>query len=365
MSFVQINGLRKFFGDTTAAAIDLLEVHEGEFLSLLGPSGCGKTTTLRCIAGILEPDQGFISIRGQDITRVPPYRRNLGMVFQNYALFPHFTIFENVAYGLKNRGIKGDVVKKKVSEALELVELPGIESRFPHQLSGGQQQRVALARAIVYDPDVLLLDEPLSNLDAKLRKSMRFELKRLQRQLKLTTIFVTHDQQEALSLSDKIVVMNAGRVEQVGTPNEIYENPRTLFVADFIGSTNILKGIVRACDAAAKRCRVSLLDSSEVWAWYEEEVAVDSEVDLIVKPEKIRILTDGEKAANSVGGKVLNVAYSGANYNYHVQVAGHSVVEIVGSALDTGGQPVEVEIGADVNLQFDPTQLKVIRRERA
>jgi len=369
MSFVLISGLRKRFGDTVAAAIDRLEVREGEFLSLLGPSGCGKTTTLRCIAGILEPDEGSISIRGQDITRVPPYRRNLGMVFQNYALFPHFTIFDNVAYGLKNRGLKGEVVSKKVAEALELVELPGMEERYPHQLSGGQQQRVALARAIVYGPDVLLLDEPLSNLDAKLRKSMRFELKKLQRRLNLTTIFVTHDQQEALTLSDTIVVMNAGRVEQVGSPTEVYESPRTLFVADFIGSTNILKGVARSFDRSSNLCKVSIGGNADLWACSDAEVAQQSEVDLIVKPEKVRVLLRGQKASSGEGasvipGQIVNAGYSGANYSYHIQLACGPLIEAVGNIVDSTGKPVEVAPGTEVDVEFDSDSLRVIGRGR-
>ena len=362
MSFVLIDGLRKYYSGTAAVSIDHLEVHEGEFLSLLGPSGCGKTTTLRCVAGIVEPDKGSISIRGQDITRVPPYRRNLGMVFQNYALFPHFTVFDNIAYGLKNRGIKGDAVKKKVAEVLHLVELPGIADRYPHQLSGGQQQRVALARAIVYDPDVLLLDEPFSNLDAKLRKSMRFEVKKLQRQLNLTTIFVTHDQQEALSLSDTIVVMDSGKVEQVGTPSEVYESPRTLFVADFIGSTNVLKGVVSAFDSETKRCQVSLGKGIDVTACSDDEIVPQSEVDLIIKAEKVRLVQRGESGPNVVTGEVLSSGYSGSAYNCHVELVNGTVVEVVCDVHDDAGNEVELEIGSQINLQMEPKHLKIIRK---
>lgn len=364
MSFVLIEGLKKYFGGTLAVSIDHLEVYEGEFLSLLGPSGCGKTTTLRCIAGIIEPDQGSISIRGQDLTRVPPYRRNLGMVFQNYALFPHFTVFDNIAYGLKNRGFKADAVRKKVAEVLDLVELPGLEDRYPHQLSGGQQQRVALARAIVYGPDVLLLDEPFSNLDAKLRKTMRFEVKKLQRQLNLTTIFVTHDQQEALSLSDTIVVMDSGSVEQVGTPTQVYENPQTLFVADFIGSTNVLKGIVRSFDRGAMRCKVLLGEGMEVIACSNEEVEPRAEVDLIIKAEKIKMVPPDNAGANVVVGEVLSVGYSGSAYNFHVKLANGTVVEVASDVHDEKGGLVEVDLGARVSLQLEPSCLKVVRRGR-
>ncbi|MDA8186935.1 MAG: ABC transporter ATP-binding protein [Dehalococcoidales bacterium] len=360
MSFVVIDNLKKYFGNVLASNIEHLEVHQGEFVSFLGPSGCGKTTTLRCIAGIIEPDAGLISIRGRDITRTPPYKRNLGMVFQNYALFPHMTVFDNVAYGLRNyRKLAKKEIGDKVAQVLELVELPGFEGRFPHQLSGGQQQRIALARAVVYDPDVLLLDEPLSNLDAKLRKSMRFELKRLQRRLNITTIFVTHDQQEALSLSDSIVVMNGGRVEQVGSPLEIYENPSTLFVADFIGSTNLLKGIVCSFDPKGMRCRVSLSSGVEVEASTPVEIAVNATASLIIKPEKVQIARESE-GRNVISGEVLNVAYVGSGYSYHVQIGDSHVIE----AIDTAGdftRNQDLRIGERVNLHIDPNWLRVVR----
>ena len=218
--FLTIQGLRKTYGAVTAADITRLEARRGQLLTLLGPSGCGKTTTLRCIAGLIQADAGSIFIGGRDITALPTHRRNLGMVFQNYAIFPHMNVYENVAYGLQDRGLSRGKIRARVEEALSLVELTGYEQRYRHQLSGGQQQRVALARAVAYQPDVLLLDEPFSNLDAKLRKTMRLQVRQLQQRLRLTTVFVTHDQQEALSMSDVVAVINRGRVEQVGTPAE-------------------------------------------------------------------------------------------------------------------------------------------------
>ena len=255
-----------------AANVDHLEAQHGQLLTLLGPSGCGKTTTLRCIAGLVAPEAGAIAIDGRDIASLPTHKRNLGMVFQNYAIFPHLSVYDNVAYGLYGRGLNKTDIRARVEEALSLVELDGYEQRYRHQLSGGQQQRVALARAIVYQPDVLLLDEPFSNLDAKLRKTMRLEVRKLQQRLGLTTVFVTHDQQEALSLSDVVAVMNQGRVEQVGAPAEVYEHPRSEFVADFIGSTNLLPGVV--CDHDQGQPVVEIDDRWRVRVWHDHPLAL-------------------------------------------------------------------------------------------
>ncbi|MDH4066304.1 MAG: ABC transporter ATP-binding protein, partial [Acidobacteriota bacterium] len=245
MALVRLERLQKSFGHQVVLDIDALDIRDGEFFSLLGPSGCGKTTTLRAVAGLVAPDGGRILVGGRDVTDVPTWRRNLGMVFQKFALFPHLTVSENIAYGLLERGVARGDVATRVAESLALVALPDCGARYPHQLSGGQQQRVALARAIVYRPDVLLLDEPLSSLDARLRVAMRVELKRVQQALGITTIFVTHDQHEALALSDRMAVMRSGRMEQIGTPEEVYETPTSAFVADFVGATNLITGIVR------------------------------------------------------------------------------------------------------------------------
>lgn len=357
MAFFEIHELKKTFKNVVAADVEHLTVEEGEFVSLLGPSGCGKTTTLRCIAGSLEPDGGSIFVRGREITRIPIYKRKLGLVFQDYALFPHMTVFDNVAYGLRYRDISKAEVKKKVSEALDLVGLAGFEDRYPHQLSGGQQQRIAFARSVVYEPDLLLLDEPLSNLDFKLRKAMRFELKRMQRQLNITTIFVTHDQQEALSLSDRVVVMNEGKIEQVGTPNEIYENPVSVFVADFIGSTNIIHGLVNHCDVAKGTCGVRLHDASVVLVPFKESVRTGEEIDFIIKPEKIH-LNRMPQGGDAVKGAISGVSYLGSAFNYEIRV-GELKLEALDSQVDYKNR---YEIGDSIFLTFDPDGIRVLRR---
>jgi spermidine/putrescine ABC transporter ATP-binding subunit len=241
---IELAGVSKRFGKVVAVDRVSVRIEKGEFFTFLGPSGCGKTTTLRIMAGLETPDEGRVLMDGQDITYLPPHKRDIAMVFQNYALWPHMTVFENVAYGLKVRKLPVDEVRRRVREVLEFVRLEGLEGRYPAQLSGGQQQRVALARALAVQPRVLLLDEPLSNLDAKLRVEMREELRRIQRKLDITTVYVTHDQEEAMALSDRIAVMNSGRVVEVGEPEELYSRPRTLFTATFIGRYNLLEGRV-------------------------------------------------------------------------------------------------------------------------
>lgn len=246
MSYIAINGLSKFYGEARAVDNFDLTIEQGEFIVFLGPSGCGKTTTLRMVAGFIEPSAGSIAVGGQDLTHIPAYRRNIGIVFQNYALFPHLTVLENVAFGLRRRKIAEDAIRKRVKEVLEMVQLEHLADQMPRQLSGGQQQRVAIARAIAISPDVLLLDEPLSNLDAKLRSSIRREIRALQQRLGITTILVTHDQDEAMSLADRIVTINKGAIQQIGTPDEIYTKPANRFVADFIGAANFINGRVSA-----------------------------------------------------------------------------------------------------------------------
>ncbi|HEY5629079.1 MAG TPA: ABC transporter ATP-binding protein, partial [Candidatus Limnocylindrales bacterium] len=261
MSFLELAGVRKAFGLTVAVEDFNLVAEKGEFVSFLGPSGCGKTTTLRMIAGFERPTAGRIAVDGVDITWRPPNQRNVGMVFQSYALFPNMTVADNVGFGLRVRKRSKDQIRKRVDELLNLINLPDKGDRYPWQLSGGQQQRVALARALAFEPEVLLLDEPLSALDAKIRVSLRQEIRAIQRDLGVTTIYVTHDQEEALSMSDRIVVMNEGRIEQIGSPFEIYNYPRTRFVASFVGTLNILKGTI--LDPAVGRI---VIDGQEVLA---------------------------------------------------------------------------------------------------
>src|SRR5262249_39216169 len=258
-----------------------LDIAEGEFFSLLGPSGCGKTTTLRMIGGFELPTGGRIELRGRDVTNAPPDKRPVNMVFQNYALFPHLDVSENIAFGLRRKGVDKAQVKGRVGEALDLVHLGGYGKRKPNQLSGGQQQRVALARALVNRPDVLLLDEPLGALDLKLRKALQVELKRVQTEVGITFVYVTHDQEEALTMSDRIAVMNGGRVEQLGTPEELYERPATPFVADFIGTTNLLHGTVEALDDEAAVVRLESGDRCRVG---RVERAAGDAVDLSIRP---------------------------------------------------------------------------------
>ncbi len=295
-----------------------LRIRDGEFFSLLGPSGCGKTTTLRLIAGFETPTQGSVRIHGRDMTGIPPYRRPVNTVFQNYALFPHMTVFENVAFGLRMSGLPKTEIAQRVREALAMVRLSGMEHRKPRQLSGGQQQRVALARALVNRPEVLLLDEPLGALDLKLRKAMQLELKSLQQQVGITFIYVTHDQEEALTMSDRIAVMNEGRVLQVGTPVEIYEQPANRFVADFIGETNFMT--VRLRSVEGEYGIVELGDNLTVrGVWSGGPAEGQKEVTLAVRPEKITL--EASPTEGSIPVLIRNVVYVGNDTRYEVEVA--------------------------------------------
>ena len=323
MANVRLEQLRKSYGSERIVDIPTLEIADGEFFSLLGPSGCGKTTTLRSIAGSVQPDSGRVIIGGREVTALPPHRRNVGMVFQKYALFPHLTAAENVAYGLDNRGFARDAMAARVAESLDLVALHGFDQRYPHQLSGGQQQRVAMARAIAYRPDVLLLDEPFSSLDARLRSSLRTDLRQLQRRLGITTVFVTHDQQEALALSDRLAVMNAGSVEQIGTPEEIYESPSSAFVADFVGGTNLLRGTVVDVRGSGS-CRVSVSGAGILAAPAPPGVAEGANVALMIKPERVR--ASGDRATDGhLDAEVVAVSYFGSGYSYTLSVGGQRV----------------------------------------
>jgi len=287
---LRVRDLSKHFADTAAVRHFDLEVTGGEFISLLGPSGCGKTTTLNCVAGLLDPDEGAVEIDGRDITRDPPERRGFGMVFQNYALFPHLSISRNVGFGLEVRGVSRRESERRVSRALDLVQLGGLGSRYPAQLSGGQQQRVALARAIVTEPPLILMDEPLSNLDAKLRLEMRLEIRRLHQSLGLTTLYVTHDQEEALSLADRVVLMRDGVIEQSGTPEELYAQPRSLYVANFLGYRNLVPvtvGEVRG-DAVSVAANGSRFTGTRRGALAEGSSAVAT-----IRPKDVQVLAPG------------------------------------------------------------------------
>ncbi len=327
---VMLRGVTKLFGKTAAVDKVSLVAEAGKLTTLLGPSGCGKTTTLRMIGGFYDPDEGEILIGDSVVNGLPPYGRSTRTVFQSYALFPHMTVFENVAFGLRATGVPRGAIKPRVEEALELVGLTGMSGRQSGQLSGGQQQRVAFARALVTRPEVLLLDEPLSNLDAKLRVHMRHEIRKLQQELGITTLYVTHDQEEAMSLSDHVVVMNGGRVEQQGPPFEIYEKPATRFVADFIGVSNFVSASVKK--VTAKAVLVEALGKTMALEPPKQREAVipGQIVSLVIRPEHLH-LGDGQApidAATEIRGRILSVSYLGAAANYLVQLATGETVTV-------------------------------------
>jgi len=356
MAGVELKDVTKAFGPVVAVEGANVSFEEGSFTTLLGPSGCGKTTILRMIAGLEVPTAGDIHIAGRRINDVPIHKRNLGLVFQNYALFPHRTIEQNIAFGLKYRGVSRADQRDKVKRALDIVRLPGVEERYPSQLSGGQQQRIALARAIVIEPDVLLLDEPLSALDANLREEMRVELKTIQRRIGVTTVFVTHDQSEALALSDKIVVMSEGHVEQMGSPQQVYRRPVSEFVARFLGNSNILPA--RVVSKTTKAIKVSIDGLGEVTV-EGEEATVGDRVHVVMRAENLHLQPAGKKAAksgNRFEGTVTAVDYQGQLARYFVDVGGHSleaVNTIDGSPLAEGTKvtaalrPIDIVLLAD------------------
>ncbi|ESR22517.1 ABC transporter ATP-binding protein [Lutibaculum baratangense] len=327
---VQLDQIAKRFGPFTAVHPTSLDIPAGHFVTLLGPSGCGKTTTLRMIAGLLDPTEGEIRVKGNRVNEVPIHRRNLGLVFQNYALFPHRTVEQNVAFGLKYRNVSKEEAKRRVADALSLVQLPELGHRYPRELSGGQQQRIALARAIVIEPDVLLLDEPLSALDANLREDMRVELKRIQDRLGITTIFVTHDQSEALAMSDQIVVMSAGRVEQVGPPEEVYNTPANEFVARFLGASNIFEGRVADATVDVVALDVPIFGVVPVPAERAQGLSNGEPAKLVVRAEKLKLARPGTDAdgAVSVDGVVEAVDYQGQVARYFVRT-GESLLQAV------------------------------------
>jgi len=352
---VELVGVTKRYGNLEAVSRISLRVEQGEFFTLLGPSGCGKTTTLSLIAGFTDPTEGLVFLRGECVNYRPPYERNTAMVFQNYALFPHMTVWDNVAFGLRMRGVARAEVERRVGEALERVRLRGLEGRYPRQLSGGQQQRVALARAIVTQPAVLLLDEPLSNLDLKLREAMRLEIKALQRDLGITTIYVTHDQSEALVMSDRIAVMNHGRIEQVGSPAEIYERPVTPFVASFIGTTNFLR--VRSLNVEPNG-----LASVVTQGGLELAAVVGSRVEgerllVAIRPEKIQLTAEREGGHRSYRGLIRHAIYLGATWRYVIELESGEQIVV---DRTSGDSPDAFGVGRYVNVQFPQHNCLVI-----
>jgi spermidine/putrescine transport system ATP-binding protein len=322
---VRLERVTKDFGETVAVDDLSLDIAVGEFFSLLGPSGCGKTTTLRMIGGFEEPTRGTIYLRGRDVTDLPPHKRDVNTVFQSYALFPHLNVFENVAFGLRRRKVSSDEIQTRVERALKLVDLEGFEKRKPGQMSGGQQQRVALARALVNEPEVLLLDEPLGALDLKLRKQMQLELKRIQQEVGITFIYVTHDQEEAMTMSDRFAVMRSGKIEQIGPPEEVYENPQTEFVASFLGASNLLDGELK--EQTNGESSILLAGGDLVHLPSERAPFVPgATVKVGVRPEKITIGPDDGSPVtsgwNAVSGLLRMSTYIGVSHQYKVEGPG-------------------------------------------
>lgn len=359
---VKLRGVVKRFGKLVAVEKMDLDIEEGSFVTLLGPSGCGKTTILRMIAGLETPTEGEIYIEGKLVNDIPIHKRNLGMIFQNYALFPHKSIFDNVGFGLKYKGVPKPDIKKKVEQALEMVRLPGVEKRMPSQLSGGQQQRIALARAIVMEPVVLLMDEPLSALDENLREEMRREIDNLQHVIGITTIFVTHDQREALSMSDKIVVLKDGIMQQEGNPEVVYNYPANHFVADFLGHSNFFDATVTAQEE--NQCMVRLDDGTELRVRHPGEWETGGRVELVVRAQKAVIAgrqgNSSTPEMNLFFGKIKERSYMGGEVSYFVELANKTMLHVIDVSK---GQPLKQ--GQEVSVRVPPEQCGLLPREEA
>jgi iron(III) transport system ATP-binding protein len=351
---VKLRNVTKKFGRGKQEVIAVREFSfqfpPGKMTTLLGPSGCGKTTALRCIAGFYEPEEGDIIIGDRKVNGIPPYDRPTGMVFQNYALFPHMTIFENIAYGLRVKRHSSREIREKVKWALDLLQLNGMEDRSPNQLSGGQQQRVAIARVLVNEPQVLLFDEPLSNLDAKLRVYMRGEIRRLQEKLGTTTIYVTHDQEEAMSISDIMVLMNQGTIEQIGTPLDIYKRPRTEFAAEFIGLTNFLNA--RITEVSQNQVKLSLY-GIELRAQRTDQFEVGETIQIVFRPEMVYL---SQEKGKTIEGKILEVAFLGPITRYSVEIEDGSTI-----ILDDQNPKTFHQKGNRVNVKIDENSLHIQR----
>jgi putative spermidine/putrescine transport system ATP-binding protein/spermidine/putrescine transport system ATP-binding protein len=357
---VQFKGIYKRFGKVVAVEKMDFDIEEGSLVTLLGPSGCGKTTLLRMVAGLEDPTEGDIFIKGARINDTPIHKRNLGMIFQNYALFPHKTIFENVAFGLKYRDVSKADIEEKVTQALKMVRLPGVENRMPSQLSGGQQQRIAMARAIVIEPDVLLMDEPLSALDENLREEMRREVDNLQQMLGVTTIFVTHDQREALSMSDKILVMKDGRKQQEGEPQKVYNEPVNHFVADFLGHSNFIRGeIIGGND---KQLDVKIETGNILYADNKGRFSKGDRVELIVRAQRFDVFTKDEfepvAGMNQFQGRIKDRSYMGGEVSYFIELGGDREIHAI-SMMRTR----LYKIGEEVSIQVAPHHCHLIQKQ--
>lgn len=359
---VQIKDAFKQYGSNVVLNGINLEVKQGELLTLLGPSGCGKSTTLNLIAGFLEADRGEVYIKGKKVTKVPPYKRDLGMVFQTYSLFPHMTVYENLNFGLKLRKIAQAEKDKRISRVLELVKMAGLGNRYPRELSGGQRQRVAIARALVVEPELLLLDEPLSNLDAKLRHELRTEIKRLQKEIGVTTIFVTHDQEEALSMSDRVVVMNAGKIEQISTPTSIYNHPNSEFVFQFIGKSNSFEGKVIAVDqqkiTVQLENEITYVDVDNLMG-SDRSCRAGDEVKLYIRPEKIKVSSTANSSSTFEYFHKVNITqlnYLGTSWEMDVSLHGKTL-HILTSTFESSWQP-----GSEVFVGWSPSDIMLIKK---
>ena len=358
MAEIRLESVVKRFKETVAVNDLSVTVNDGEFFSLLGPSGCGKTTTLRMIGGFEEPTSGRVFLGGDDVTDVPPYKRNVNTVFQSYALFPHLDVFENVAFGLKRRKVATDEIESRVMDMLELVRMQGFEKRKVNQLSGGQQQRVALARALVNKPQVLLLDEPLGALDLKLRKEMQLELKRIQSDVGITFIYVTHDQDEAMTMSDRIAVMNAGKIEQLGSPEEVYELPATSFVASFLGASNLLGGEIEGVDGDIAKVR---LGAGVVVSVPAARLTTPSgHVEIGVRPEKLQLVAAGSNPShpNVLEGRVVASSYTGISTSYQVETDDGAV--LVAYEQNVAGSSARIGESDRVRLAWAPEHTFVV-----
>ena len=356
MAGVTISGVTKRFGDFTALHALDLEIREGEFLTLLGPSGCGKTTTLRLVAGFIQPTAGTIYLGEDDVTGVAPQHRRIGMVFQDYALFPHMTVRENIAFGLEERRYEKHRIPERVDELLELIRLPDMGDRYPAEVSGGQRQRIAVARAVAYPPRVLLMDEPLGALDLKLREAMQIEIRRIQRELEITTIYVTHDQTEAMNMSDRIVVMNEGVIEQLGTAEEIYRRPSSRFVADFVGQINLLAGkvvgdeddgiVVEAAGAVIRAAR-------------QDAVTRDADVSIGIRPELFKAVTNDAESSgtNTLDGRIAGRTFAGNLLHVYVDLDDGTRVVLEARPQDPLG-----EDGSAIRLGWKPDDTIVLTR---
>jgi putative spermidine/putrescine transport system ATP-binding protein len=359
---VEIHRVSKSYGRNVVLNDIDLQIKQGELLTLLGPSGCGKTTTLNIIAGFIHPDQGELFIKGKKMNDVPSYKRELGMVFQSYSLFPHMTVYNNLAFGLKLRKLEKQVIQQKIEHALNLVKMTGLEERYPRELSGGQRQRVAIARALVVEPTLLLLDEPLSNLDAKLRHELRTEIKRMQKDVGVTTVFVTHDQDEALSMSDRIVLMNGGQIEQIGTPTEIYQRPESEFVFRFIGNSNYIEGIVMCVENHSYIVRLS-----ETWLiklpieaviGKDQSITEKDHVKLYIRPENICIFDERNEDADASTflAKILQMNYLGSSWEIEVLFEAKQVLRIVCPKIKPN-----IAIGNEVWIGWNPSDMRITK----